>query len=60
MLFASLLIAAATAMGPQAQPDPTTASTRGTLELVKGYITKSAEQVRSPPPSSSARRVSTR
>jgi uncharacterized damage-inducible protein DinB len=45
MLFASLLIAAATAMGPQAQPDPTIASTRGTLELVKGYITKSAEQV---------------
>jgi uncharacterized damage-inducible protein DinB len=45
MLFASLLLAAATAAAPQAQPDPTIASTRGALDVIKGYITKAAEQV---------------
>ena len=45
MLFASLLLAAATAAAPQAQPDPTIASTRGALEVIKGYVTKAAEQV---------------
>jgi uncharacterized damage-inducible protein DinB len=45
MLFASLVLAAATAAAPQAQPDPTIASTRGGLDLVKGYVTKAAEQV---------------
>jgi uncharacterized damage-inducible protein DinB len=45
MLFASLLLAAATAAALQAQPDPTIASTRGGLDIIKGYITKAAEQV---------------
>jgi uncharacterized damage-inducible protein DinB len=45
MLFASLLLAAATAAVLQAQPDPTIASTRGALDVIKGYITKAAEQV---------------
>ena len=43
MFLATVLIAAATAMGTQS--DPTVASTRGQLEVVKGYITKAAEQV---------------
>ena len=45
MLFASLLLAAATAAAPQAQPDPTIASMRGGLDVIKGYVTKAAEQV---------------
>jgi uncharacterized damage-inducible protein DinB len=45
MFFVSLLVAAATMTTPQAQTDPTTASIRGTLDLVKGYITKAADQV---------------
>jgi uncharacterized damage-inducible protein DinB len=45
MLFASLVLAAATAAAPQAQPDPTIASTRGGLDIIKGYVTKAAEQV---------------
>jgi uncharacterized damage-inducible protein DinB len=44
MLLASLLLAAAT-VTPQAQTDPTIASVRATLDLVKGYITKAADQV---------------
>jgi uncharacterized damage-inducible protein DinB len=44
MLFASLLLAAATMVAP-AQADPTAASARATLDLVKGYITKAADQV---------------
>ncbi len=45
MLLASLLFAAAAATVPQAQPDPTIASTRAALNLAKDYILKSAEQV---------------
>ena len=41
---ASLLLAAAT-VTPQAQTDPTIGSVRATLDLVKGYITKAADQV---------------
>ena len=44
MFIASLLLAAAT-VTPQAPTDPTIASARATLDLVKGYITKAAEQV---------------
>jgi uncharacterized damage-inducible protein DinB len=44
MLLAPLLLAAAT-VTPQAQTDPTIASVRATLDLVKGYITKAADQV---------------
>jgi uncharacterized damage-inducible protein DinB len=44
MLIASLLLAAAVTT-PQAQPDPTIASARATLGIVKGWITKAAEQV---------------
>jgi uncharacterized damage-inducible protein DinB len=45
MFLATVLIAVATALGTQSPPDPTIASTRGQLDLVKGYITKAAEQV---------------
>ena len=45
MLFASLVLAAATVAAPQAQADPTIASTRGALDVIKGYVTKAAEQV---------------
>ena len=47
MLSASLLLAAAIAAitAPQAQPDPTIANIRATGDMVKGYITKAAEQV---------------
>ena len=45
MLFASLVLAAATAASPQATPDPTVASAKATLDLAKGYILKAAEQV---------------
>ena len=45
MLFASLVLAAATVAAPQAQADPTIASTRGALDVVKGWVTKAAEQV---------------
>ena len=44
MFFASLLLAAAV-VTPQPQSDPTIGSARATLDLVKGYITKAAEQV---------------
>ena len=45
MLFASLVLAAATVAAPQAKADPTIASTRGALVVVKGWVTKAAEQV---------------
>jgi uncharacterized damage-inducible protein DinB len=45
MLFASLLLAVATAAAPQAQIDPTIGSTRAGFDIVKGYVTKAAEQV---------------
>jgi uncharacterized damage-inducible protein DinB len=44
MLFASLLLAAAVTTA-QAPADPTAVSARATLDLVKGYITKAADQV---------------
>jgi uncharacterized damage-inducible protein DinB len=44
MFLASLLLAAAVA-APQAQTDPTIASSKAQLQAVKGYVTKAADQV---------------
>ena len=44
MFLASLVLAAAVTV-PQAQADPTIASARAQLDLVKGYITKALDQV---------------
>ena len=60
MLFASLVLAAATVAAPQAQPDPTIASTRGALDVIKGYVTKAAEQSPKRCTPSSRRRTSAR
>jgi uncharacterized damage-inducible protein DinB len=45
MMFLTLLLAATTAITPQAQPDPTIASTKNQLLAVKGYVLKAIDQV---------------
>ena len=44
-MFLTLLLAATTAITPQAQPDPTIASTKTQLLAVKGYVLKAIDQV---------------
>ena len=44
-MFLTLLLAATTAITPQAKPDPTIASTKTQLLAVKGYIMKSIDLV---------------
>jgi len=44
-MMLSLLLALTTAFAPQAQPDPTIASTKVGLDVVKGYILKAIDQV---------------
>ena len=44
-MMLTLLLAAVTAFAPQAKPDPTVASAKVFLDLVKGYVLKAIDQV---------------